>query len=315
MEISTKIAYLKPMVGFDKDKDIRDTLEINDFKRAIEFAERRLCEEAKITLRSVIIPYVQDSKYFSISLVAQQGFDIISPKAYFVLSSDGGMIEITEEDIEDVLTNGTNIDLDIYRIALRRFGSTKYIQTNIDIGSQPPLGLYNSIASFPAANQVTMVDDNGAANYYLINLSKANEGKYSSALATASDSGHPPTLTLDISVQTDTKYLWLAGDYVYLATSLPYIMIMVFQGMPGELYHDTYSTIPVDGVYLDKIDPIALEYLYSVLQARSDKYYQKYMNQLKLSDRAITQAKKIANRRSGLMKIKPYNLFVSDYGR
>jgi hypothetical protein len=315
MTIAEKIAQLRPLIGYDHDKDVRDTIENPyDFNRAVEHAIRAMSRKAKISMRAVFVPFVKQSKYFSIALdsAGASGFEIIAPKKLYILTSDGSTIEVTEKEVESVVSDTYALNLEIYNVALRKLGNSSFIQTNLEVNSQPASGVYDSIASFPSSNIVRTTSASTSVGYYLINFSKANENKYSFAKVTVVAG---QDLTLDQTIETDTNYLWVAGDKIYIVSALPYLMVLLFQGSPKINYFDTYTTIPIDDVYIDYIDDIALEYLYRILQGRFDKFKQLYITQKQLAKEQLTEVKKLANKRTGMYSPDLYIPYAQSYGR
>lgn len=312
MTISEKIAQLRPLIGYDTNKDIRDTVNEYDFKRAVEHALRKICKNAKVVMKSVFVPFVQYSQFFDIPLEnsGMLGFEEVAIKGIHIKTSDGSTIEITEEEIEDVVQNTYNLNNSYYRIGIRRLGTSKKIQTNILLDSQPALGVYSSITAFPTASKITAVSTTNG--YYVVNLSKANENKYSSAQITNVSGAD---LTLDQTIQTDTNYLWAVGDKVYISSSLPYLASLYIQSLPKIGYFDTYTTIPIDDVYLDYIDVIALEYLYQIIKGRFPEQTQMYLTQISLVKDTMKEIRQIANKRTGFLKVKPFNFIPNEYGR
>lgn len=314
MTVTEKIAQLRPLIGYDTNKDIRDTVNIYDFKRAVEFAIREMCKKAKITLKAVFVPFVENSQFMLIQLdtVGALGFEIVSIKNIYLKSSDGSTTEITEEEIEDVTSNTYNMDLEVYRVGIRKLGTSLRLQSNFLLDDQPVAGSFKSIIAFPTAAKITLNSGTSTVGYNVINLSKADESKYSYATITNVASSD---LTFAESIQTDTNYLWEVGDKIYIVNGLPYMATLIFQGLPKSNYFDTYSTIPLDDVYLDYIEPIALEYLYTIVKGRFPEYSQMYLNQRAITKDIIKDVKTLANRRSAFTKVKPFNLLPVSYGR
>lgn len=314
MTISEKIAQIRPLIGYDTNKDIRDTVNIYDFKRAVEFSVREMCKKAKVNLRSVFIPFVQNSQFTLLQLesMGALGFEVVAIKNIHLKSSDGSTTEITEEEIENVISDTYNLDLELYRMGVRKLGTSIRIQSNFLVTDQPVAGTFSSITAFPTAAKITLASGSSTVGYNVINLSKANENKYSYATITGVSGSD---LTFADSIQTDTNYLWEVGDKIYVVNGLPYLTTVTFQGLPKTNYFDTYTTIPIDDVYLDYIEPIALEYLYAIIKGRFPEYNQMYLNQRAITKDIIKDVKLLANRRTGYTKVKPFIPFIQHYGR
>lgn len=316
MNINEKIAQLRALVNYDNSKDVRDTLVLPyDFKRAVEYAVRAMCKSAKIVMKSIFVPFVENNQRFLIQLesAGANGFESVAIHKIFIRTSDGSTIEITQDEIEGVLSDTTVMNLGLYRIALRSLETSISLQGNSLVGSQPAAGTFSSISAFPSASSITVSSGSFSSSYYVVNLSKANDNKYSYAKITGVAGSN---LTLDQTIQTDSNYLWSVGDKIYVVQTLPYMASVLFQGLPKDKYFETYSTLPLNDVYLDYVDDIALVYLYKILKGRFPAEYARlYNDQLIIEKDKIREVKRIANMRMEYTIPKLYIPYPQDYGR
>jgi hypothetical protein len=277
MTISESIEAIKPLINYDFNSSVRDTLFPLDYfvKRAYEDALRQIAKKYPIVQKSVFIPLVANTHFYDINLanLSKENFEFVAPINITVFNPDNKVVGIEQGLLKRVLQNSYQ---DIYKIAFKLAGSNYQFRASVNVeNSLGTVGTFDKLVTVTNLGGTLVTASNSVLNSYMINLDKADKGLYSYRQITSASSTSP--FTLDSAVITDINPAWLVNEKVYIVDTLPLMLLYTFQGLPKMNYFDTETEIPIQEQYLDDLDDLAVTNIFNILTTRFPEQAQVYM--------------------------------------
>jgi len=320
MILSDKLDRLKPLVNYDNNSFVRETLEFPfDFIKAVEYALRTIGETNRIMERTFYLPTVSSQRIYELSLP-----NLTSKKVEFLRLLDLAVTSYDETGAQVIARvnenwfeqNETNTSIDYYELSKYLFGEISYFKSNLHLDSVV-LGKYDAITNLNTNVMRISTFANATVDYNVINLERANAGDYSYQKIVSLSN---PDITLE-----EDPLSWAVGDKVYICNGLPPLLTLVCQVVIQDGYFgdDETMTIPCPANILSQIDHFAVKFLYDLLITRDIKQAEVYMSKLKTKilkteEVALYDIRKIINSASASTKTKSYTPFGKSgtiYGR
>lgn len=301
MTITEKVDSLKTYVDWDFSDFNRETLVFPfDFKRAVEYALRKINKVARAMMIDFFVPLVNNQRYYSIdpSVLSSRKVELVSLTGVSFMST--GEVNVTSSTTKSAI-GWTYLDLsnaeNVYRDNMFDYQALSQFLTGKDFGfklsvtsEQKELGTYDTISALPADNTITLANS-VASGKIISNFDRATRNEYYQATATTT--GVSPVLDANIKL---SPYDWKVNDKVYVSTGKPTFIVMTFKCMPKYGYFDNETEIPLIPSLLDCIDSFAVNDLYAKLIARDNTQTSiNKLNALRLTQRIKAEELELAN--------------------
>lgn len=292
----------------------------NDYANAIVFALRLIGKEVPIWKKSIMIPIEPEKRYYAVypNLYSKEQIDFAKPTglAFIHYSNErqtyivGDLPTVPFEAIEK------NQYVDVYYFA------EKLAQTHMAFKSSAYLdvtytGTLNKVSNNPTGTSLPVTTSVTTGSYiYNLEFAEKMEDWYTQAQTTGT------TVTTADNTQT---WGWAKDDILWAADGMTSFMIFTFTGIPLLTHFvvaaDTtgITAIPIMNQFLDDIDDIAMNYLYSILLERNPEIANIYAAKLKMgliktSEAQIAYMKRRARTMESAV-IDSYNYKGTRYGR
>lgn len=317
MTINEKIEFIKPKINFNFNKAIQETLYPFDnfVKKATEEALIEIGSKVRIIEKSVFIPVYSNIRYYNVLLsnLSKTKFDVSQPKDLTLVRSDGATYNFDTTFIENIIHNRFDT---LLTFAFKTLGSNLDLRQSVNVDNFTAQGNFDTITTVNLANVISIGDVNNATEkYYIINLESADVGLYDYRIITDITGA---ALTLDSRI--DNPPAWVVGGKVYIASTLPYMLLFTFQGVIQPGYFNTETTIPIANQFLPDLDNIIIRNLFRYLSSRFPEQAKIYAEMLrsgllKSVDQTITDIKLRANSKIDNPVVQLYSPFTNYYGR
>ena len=326
MKISEQIEVLKPLVNYEFDTRVKETLDYPfDFINAIAESVRAIAKETNSFKKSVLIPLCKGITDYKLDLnkYTKDVIDYVKPTNYalMVLDTDAstgqGIKTLLEKNIEDI---NLLTDKEINGIGIRQMGKDLYIKTNFLIET-PLEGLFDKLTSV-STNTVELNNGTGVTvGTYIYNLDKSDLALIDWAKVTVGSS-NPFTITPDKN-DVDGLLPWNINDKVYCNSSGKVVFLLFsFVALPTTSYFSPLTTeIPLADSDIDNVKDLACARLYEILISRFPEMANAYSAKIKLGlvkseDKVISAIRRRINTTAQPNHVRAYNILDdNDYGR
>lgn len=328
MLLSEQIEILQPLVNWEFDSKVRETLDLDfDFKRAVANAVRAIAKTSNSFRKNILIPLCSDITDYKLDLskYTKDDLEFVSPTNYALLIIDDennqGVRTLTEKNIEDIdLLTDAGDRGNVLGIGITQRGKDLYIKLNTKIQT-PEQGVFDYITSI-AGNQIEFNLASGiGVNDVVFNLDKADIALIDRATIL---SGSSNPFTLDQSkTNVDGLLPWEVNDRVYINNSSQVVfLLLTFKALPLITYFDnsTSTIIPLAETDLDYVKHLACHYLYEILISRHADLANIYASKIKLGllkteKECLSEIRRRINTTAQPLKVRGFDLTQSRYGR
>lgn len=293
----------------------------NDYANAIITALRLMGKEAPIWKKSILIP-IEDEKRYYATYISHYTKDLIdyvgtTQLAFIFYDTSNSGYTLGELGAVPYEAIERNQYIDAYYWAQKLYGdhfalkSSSLLTTGIT-------GSLNYIKTAPSVEYTLPCDSSVTSGRYIYNLEFGE--KLQNWYTKATTTGTSPTV--EDTILADG---WALNDKLWVANGMQSFMILTFTAIPQYTYFqvstDTTGTteIPVMNQFLDDIDDIAMNYLYSILIDRNPDIAKTYSAKVNLklirtNDDVIKDIKKRASTMEPAI-VDCYNYKGQRYGR
>lgn len=318
MNINERIEVLKPRINYERSGFVRDVIAFpDDFYRAYELAIRRVCAEVRIIEKNLYIPLSTTENLYGVTIntltKADWDFHKFLNIALIHYNAETNLIKLGQVDVVNIEQIQNNIFSTSFKLALRRLADSLYVQSSILGIDGAPAGVYDTLTSVSGNVIEIETFSNATVGYNVFNLDRADYNDYNFQTISSLDS---PEITLN-----QAPSHWSVGDKVYITNGVPYLLLATFKGAPKINYFDSNSNIPIQEVYIEYVEDIAIKNLYEMLTSVDPNQAKVYASKLQTGlirseQECLKQIKAIYKNDAKDVVIKSYQPYPdSKYGR